>query len=191
MSWEDSRPDLLFLLQRVTEPYSGFQAAFDVFQTLSFPIRYFIAKDDTVATEPLVPHLKSRETDQIDDDVRSTLPTELELLSEPLQELMNEVVTSFYDRGGQYMGVNRASLTRFGYYDDWNEVLARKSNDTYVRVCVCGARCRRGQQLTLRFLFLGGVSGTLCRRGTAGTALQRTSILSHASPMSPSLSRWG
>ena len=60
LGWEASRPDLLGAIHRVTLPLSGYEAAFDAFKTLTFPVRIYVAAEGATAGAPLAPTIRPR-----------------------------------------------------------------------------------------------------------------------------------
>jgi len=126
-TWEDSRPDVLFMLQRVTEPFPGYEEAYERYKVARFPVRIFFGPRGEPAREPLAPVPVSRETDP-----SLGLPTEVELLSDPVEDLKEAVKEAMTERGAHFKGATTVTLDQSGYYDDWDTVLAAQSNDSYI-----------------------------------------------------------
>lgn len=133
MKWQESKPDILTMLQRVTEPKQGYKDAYGKYKKLFFPVTLLLAEPGKQANEPLTPPLITRSTKRV-----SKLPTEKELLGEALQDLYQAVKSFYVSPSGngkptsRLMGSLTNELTDFGYYDDWDQVLAQKNNLTYV-----------------------------------------------------------
>lgn len=127
LTWEESRPDVLVMLQRVTEPFPGAEEAYERYKTARFPVRIFQAPPAAAAGAPLAPEPVPRETDPA-----LGLPTEVELLSDAVEDLKAAVKDKMRSRGGRFRGAATVALDGAGYYDDWDEVLAAQSNDSYI-----------------------------------------------------------
>ena len=140
-SWQDSRPDILSIVSRMTMPYDHPEAAsgsesgsssaqkplssfastrdYEEYKVLQWPAALYRADDEATALLPAKPALLSRGSDV----------NEVEMLSDVFAELKQSIILSTAD--GALKGIQTVSLAEEGYYDDWDVVLERRNNDSF------------------------------------------------------------
>lgn len=129
LSWQESAPDLFGIIMRITAPLDGSEQSFDDYQQQTFPVKLYIADDNADPIEPLSPLLRSRVT------AGSTLPMELELLSQSFADLKNGILSAFQSQFEENLtntGEIISNLTNYDSYDNWDECLADANNDSWV-----------------------------------------------------------
>jgi hypothetical protein len=119
--WEESRPDLIGFIHRVTMAQEGFNDDFNRFLNMTFPVKFYIAADDHVPGEQFAPILRSRETGGKSGS--TGLPTEIELLESSLWDLTNAVMSKYNPNTTTMTGLGVLNFTEFDCYDDWDEVI--------------------------------------------------------------------
>jgi hypothetical protein len=124
-SWEVSKPDMLAPIVRLSVPIKGYEAQYERYKKIIWPVRFYFKDNDAIAKYPLIPELKSRYSDEVVDEIST--------LSESFAELERAVINRYVN---EYNLSYRLTLeTNFsvpGFYDDWDEILAMESNDSFV-----------------------------------------------------------
>ena len=125
--WQVSQPDILAFIARASVPLGGNvnNTAYEAYKTTVWPVRFYLADDDTTPIEPMDPPIIPRYSTEVVNE-QTTLTTYLSALA-------NGVVQS-YNETKNGTGVIALDLTTdcVGCYDDWDAVLASKSNATFV-----------------------------------------------------------
>ena len=125
-SWEESRPDILGIISRVTVPEDASETAYQLYKKRAWPARYYMAFDSQKAGEPAHPPVKPRYDE--------TVPDEVTNVKQSLDQLALAMKSFFSDeqRGSNFTGTQHVNLTSEGCYDDWLYVLSKENNDSYV-----------------------------------------------------------
>lgn len=120
--WQDTRPDFLTLIARYAIP-QGNREAYETYKQTLWPARFYFAYDDSLPSSPVDPPPKSR--------YDSNAFNEVVQMSEALGRLQNAVYSNFLLQGKSYVETLSQSLTPTGCYDDWENVLANPSNNSF------------------------------------------------------------
>ena len=117
-SWEDSKPDILSFVSRMTMPISP---GYNDYKSILWPCRMYFADDKSVAKDPVQsPPLKQRYSDEVTNEVQT--------LSDAFLSLKKSIKDTFE---GTFTGAQTVNYSEEGYYDDWDVVLERKNNDSF------------------------------------------------------------
>lgn len=122
--WQQSRPDIMNMVSRITLPLPGYEAQFKAFQKLIWPVKFYFAEDTKKATTPLHPPLNSRYS--------TSLKNEVEILGDVHEQLITAVTKRFNSLDAILTKQQTLNLTTKGFYDDWDTIIADKNNNSYV-----------------------------------------------------------
>ena len=131
-TWYDSKPDILSLVSRLSVPLPDYVDAYESYKKVVWPVKLYFGYDDNAAKEPLEPILKPRYSKDV--------VNEVDLLLAAFEQLKSNVVTSLtcsqqdceLGLGAEHVGTQYVNLTEEGYYDDWDFILERKDNSSFV-----------------------------------------------------------
>ena len=124
-NWKETSPDILGHIGRVSVPLDGYEEHYNLYKNVSWPARVYFADDDTIATNLIEPLLPSRYTANIVD--------EISMLNDTLALLYDAVLEKWTSSENLlFMGTQTVNLSSLGYYDDWDQILALKNNESFV-----------------------------------------------------------
>lgn len=128
--FEASRPDMLDTVMRMAVPDGGMGADSPAFQysAVAWPVRFYMADDAAKTEQPFKPHIKSR---TVAPD-GTAVPDEKALYTPALKDLADVVSASYAADGYSLDGSLFLNGTAIGFYDDWDAILARKDNSTFI-----------------------------------------------------------
>jgi hypothetical protein len=122
-SWEISRPDLLGLITRLSVPLNVDK--YNAYKSIVWPVRYYRAADSTQSFDPLEPPLKSRYSSKVIDEV-ADLGADFNMFVADVTSVHSKAFNS------TLRCIQLSNLTAEGFYDDWDVILAKENNDSYV-----------------------------------------------------------
>lgn len=126
LDWQVSRPDILAMISRVSTDAANINNSdYKAFKKVNWPVRIYYADDMSISTSPVSPPLKER--------CKPDMPNEFAIYASLYMELFNAVNASYYSNSNSipYRGIT-LSYTNTGFYDDWDVVIAKKDNSSYV-----------------------------------------------------------
>lgn len=125
MQWEDSRPDILSLIMRLSVPEGGLSdPRYVAYKKTFWPVRLYFADDNLKSTTPLSTPMKSRYSNNI---IKET--SEYQSSLDSLEESIKANILDTYS--GTYQNTATMNFTAQGYYDDWDDILALKNNASF------------------------------------------------------------
>lgn len=124
-TWQQAAPDLLDMINRISVPDPDATDDWEQYKNTVWPVRFYFAYDDQKAEEPLDPPIKSRYSPAVVNEYIEQ--------GESLAQLEAAVTASFLARdGATFSHKLTLNQTVFGYYDDWEQVLANENNDSFI-----------------------------------------------------------
>jgi hypothetical protein len=129
VDYKDTKPDLLFAVTRASLPVD--EAAFEVWQRVVLPVRYYRAKNMQESEEPYKPTCIPR--------IPTTIPEAYPFFNEKetLQKSYDTLKESVISNAQQQQKLNYVATLDLksdvpGFYDDWNSILAMKNNASFI-----------------------------------------------------------
>jgi hypothetical protein len=119
--WEETKPDLLSMISRITAPDPKAEEAYDAYKKLLWPLTFYFADDDKTFEPAPEPALIPRSS--------TNLPNETMIYVDAFGMLRKNVIEKMTkEKLVFHVGTQTLNYTRLGFYDDWNESLAEESN---------------------------------------------------------------
>lgn len=121
-SWQVSRPDILSSVFRMAVPDN--ETSYRLYQNIYWPAKFYFKSNDAQTQEPIAQNLRNRSSSSV---MNETI--ELKDVVDQLEERVKEEMLS---QNLKYVTSQIMDTDKLGFYDDWNEVLALKNNDSYI-----------------------------------------------------------
>lgn len=124
--WTVSNPDALGFIYRITAPIGGLNSSdYISYKSMRFPVKFYFADDENTGSKPLSPVLKDRYSEAVVDENKEWK----DALAQLNQSIQNAFAVQYQ---AKYLRCQVANYTGTGTYDDWDAILAKKNNDSFV-----------------------------------------------------------
>jgi hypothetical protein len=123
-SWQTSRPDILASVFRMSIPED--ESSYRKFQQIYWPTKFYFRADDVKQQQPIAQNLRSRTSTAVMDETK-VFGDILKKIEENVKQQQQQQQANKNFVASQLMETNMK-----GFYDDWDQVLALKSNDSFI-----------------------------------------------------------
>jgi hypothetical protein len=133
-NWEDTDPDILSIIGRITSPLPGRADSFDAYKKHAWPMRmYFAADEYALPAEPLDAPLIPRDNAAVMDEYVVLGPTVMQLQQAVNMSWLAGTRYRGPDGGvAKFDGVQGLNMTLEGYYDNWDTIFDMANNDSFI-----------------------------------------------------------